>query len=126
MALATELDVLEADQEVIIAGYGQDIAKQSGELKHFETIVLTDEFLDRGLVIIDNDNEGYACYGDSGGTSYIVEDGEAILVGVNSNIGPKFQEVFCKTEFLISAYVPHHLVWIEAQPKKYEEVMSGK
>ncbi len=125
MPLATEMDIVSKAEEVFVAGFGQDIAKRIGQLKHFKSLVLEDSFVDQGLLIIDNDEQGHACFGDSGGTSYIVEGDEAVLVGVNSNIGPKFQDVLCKTEFMISAYVPYHIDWIEAQLQNYERVTSG-
>jgi len=122
MEMATDGDISEEFLEVSVAGFGQDGSRGSGVLKHFKSIA-TSEFSDVGLLLVQNNASGSACFGDSGGTTYIIDNGEALLVGVNNTIGPEFEEgAFCKTQFLFAAYVPFYQDWISEQQNKYNNL----
>lgn len=124
MEMATDDNISEEIFEVFIAGFGQDGSKSAGVLKHFKSFA-SSEYSDTGLLLVQNNASGSACFGDSGGTTYIVENGKTLLVGVNNTIGPEFEEgAFCKTKFLFSASVPFYQDWISEQQNNYNNLMK--
>jgi len=117
MPLLEDSSLIQNGQEVFVAGFGQDLARNYGILKHFESILVNELAEEHKVLIIDNNEMGSACFGDSGGTSYVLIDNKPVLVGVNSVIGPENKGVHCFTEFLVSVDVSSFIDWIEEKSK---------